>query len=114
MKFSKSKYHNVKTVMLGIEFDSKKEAQRYFDLSILLKAGQITELKRQVSFVVCPKVPGVKGSKERKYIADFVYFENGKHVIEDVKSPITKKNPVYSLKKQLVQFNYPDYEFREY
>lgn len=109
-----NKYHNVKTVMHGIVFDSQIEANRYFDLLMLQKAGSIQDLQRQVPFVICPKVPGVKGSKDRKYIADFVYLENGKKVIEDVKSSITKMNATYRLKKQLVQFQYPEYEFREY
>jgi hypothetical protein len=38
------------------------------------------------------------------YIADFVY-RNSQHqeVVEDVKSEITRKNPVYRIKKKLVK-----------
>jgi len=36
-----SKYNNVKTVIDGITFDSKKEAQRYQDLLLLQLAGVV-------------------------------------------------------------------------
>ena len=109
----KAKYGNKKTVLDGIKFDSKKEASRYQELIIMQKQGIITHLELQKPFVICPKIEGLKGSRARKYIADFVYEEKGKKIIEDVKSAITRQNPVYTLKKQLVQWQYPDYEFRE-
>lgn len=112
--YYRSKYGNKKTVIDGLSFDSKKEAARYYELKQLEKAGAITELKLQQAFIICPKINGIKGSRARRYIADFTYTENGIKVIEDVKSAITRKNPVYSLKKQLVQWQYPDYYFREY
>ena len=108
-----SKYRNIKCVFSGIKFDSKKEAARYAELAMLERAGRISGLERQVRFEVCPKGAGLKGSRARYYVADFVYAEDGKKVIEDVKSLITKKNPVYTLKKQLVQVKFPEYEFRE-
>ena len=108
-----SKYRNIKCVFSGIKFDSKKEAARYAELAMLERVGRISGLERQVRFEVCPKVAGLKGSRARYYVADFVYAEDGKKVIEDVKSLITKKNPVYTLKKQLVQVKFPEYEFRE-
>lgn len=109
-----SKYRNIKCVFSGIKFDSKKEAARYAELAMLERVGRISGLERQVRFEVCPKVPGLKGSRARYYVADFVYDEDGKKIIEDVKSLITKKNPVYTLKKQLVQVKFPEYEFREF
>lgn len=108
-----SKYRNVRCVLAGVRFDSKREAARYAELVTLERAGRISGLERQVRFEVCPRVPGLKGSRARYYVADFVYVEDGMKVIEDVKSLITKKNPVYTLKKQLVQVRFPDYEFRE-
>lgn len=107
------KYRNKKTVIDGIKFDSKKEASRYQELLIMQKQGIITHLELQKSFVICPKIERLKGSRARKYIADFVYEEKGKKIIEDVKSAITRQNPVFTLKKQLVQWQYPEYEFRE-
>lgn len=80
-------------------------------LQLLEKAGQIKNLELQKRFEICPK--RYDNKRARFYVADFVYEENGKKVIEDVKSPITRKNAVYSLKKALVLANYPGYEFRE-
>lgn len=107
-----SKYHNKKTNVEGIAFDSKKEAGRYLELLMLEKSGLIKNLKRQVKFEIVPKLNRVK--RTRFYVADFVYERaDGKKVIEDVKSPITKKNPVYTLKRDLVLWQYPDYQFVE-
>ena len=108
-----NKYRNIKTVINGITFDSKKEAARYEELLFLMRAKEIDNLELQKRFEICPK----KGNNNRAryYVADFVYYDktSGTDVIEDVKSPITRKNPVYSLKKALVQANYPEYDFRE-
>lgn len=113
----KAKYGNKKTVVDGITFDSIKESRVFQDLKILEKQGIIQNLELQKKFAIVPKIKGVKGSRVRYYIADFVFQEikNGEitRVIVDVKSPITRKNPVYTLKKQLVQWQFPHYEFRE-
>ena len=50
-----SKYHNRKTTLpTGETFDSQREALRYIDLAILVKAGYITDLKRQTKFTLIP------------------------------------------------------------
>lgn len=90
------KYHNSKTVIDGIRFDSKKEAKRYLELKILEKAGAIQDLKRQVPYVLINKS---RYGRAIKYVADFVYLENGQLVVEDVKGVRT---PVYKLKKRLM------------
>ena len=38
-----------------------------------------------------------------RYVADFVYQEQGAQVVEDVKSVVTRKHPVYRLKKHLMK-----------
>lgn len=106
-----NKYRNVRVVIDGIKFDSKKECRRYMELKLLMKGGVISNLELQRRFEVCPKKH--ENKRARYYVADFVYKENGRDVIEDVKSPITRSNPVYSLKKALMQVLYPEYEFRE-
>lgn len=91
----KSKYNNIKTVdEFGNVFDSKKELKRAKELRLLLKAGEIGFLARQVEFDL-----GVG-----KYIADFVYTDKatGLTVVEDVKSEATKKLPVYRLKRKMM------------
>ena len=106
-----NKYRNVKIFYRGQKFDSKKEAKRFVELEMLEKSGLISELRTQVKFEIVPKRYGNK--RARFYVADFVYKEGGKSIIEDEKSPITRKNPVYSLKKAIVLANYPEYLFRE-
>lgn len=88
----KSKYLAVKkTVTLpdGTEhtFDSAKEARVYDDLLIRLKAKEITNLRLQVPYELIPKQRLTTGKTERsvKYIADFVYEENGIIKVVDVK-----------------------------
>ena len=62
---------------------------------MLQKGGLISDLQLQVRFEICPKKYANK--RARYYVADFVYTENGQKVIEDVKSPITRKNPVLTF-----------------
>ena len=101
MRYAKTKYYNKKVVVDGIEFDSKKEGQRYRELSLMQRAGKITGLRLQVPFELIPnqyetvtvqlktKTKEVEKLVERKieYIADFVYtdLETGETVVEDVK-----------------------------
>jgi len=110
-----SKYRNVKTTVDGHTFDSRKEADRYAELKMLEKAGEICDLELQPRFTICPAVrAGGVTLRSRSYVADFTYWEGDRHVVEDVKSAITAKNPVYTLKKQLFLSKYGDiYEFRE-
>jgi hypothetical protein len=92
----RSKYGAVRTVVDGINFDSKKEAIRYQELKLLERAGEITELDRQV-----PYRCEIDGDLICTYKADFQYLENGwKLVCEDVKG---FRTPLFKLKKKLVQ-----------
>lgn len=98
----KSKYRNVKTVVDNITFDSKREALRYSDLKLLERGKVITDLMLQVPFVLALSVV-IAGRKKPalRYIADFVYMQNGKQVIEDVKGgPLTQ---VYIIKRHLLK-----------
>lgn len=81
---------------------------RYVELTLLEKAKAIQDLKTQVSF---PLIPKSKYGREIKYVADFTYYEDGKLVVEDTKSPATK-TPVYRLKKRLMAEIY-DIEIKE-
>lgn len=106
-----NKYHNQKCYFGGVKFDSKKESNRYSELLILEKAGEIKNLERQKRFLIIPKS---KTERAAYYVADFVYQnKDGAKVIEDVKSYITKKNPAYILKRKLIKNLYPDYNFIE-
>lgn len=92
-----SKYLNKKTN----GYDSKKESLRAAELRLMEKAGRISMLQEQVRFEIIPKLPGERASH---YVADFVYIENGKQVVEDVKSSFTRKNPVYQLKRKMMNW----------
>ncbi len=92
---SRSKYGAKKTVVDGITFDSQAEATRYSVLKVIQAAGLIADLRLQVSYQIT-----VNGKKVCRYVADFVYIENGKEVVEDVKG---MKTPVYNLKKKLME-----------
>nr|DAH11026.1 MAG TPA: Endonuclease [Caudoviricetes sp.] len=97
-----SKYNAKKTVVDGIEFDSAKEAKRYAKLSALEDAGKIQGLRLQVPFELLPsfECDGVK-YRGMKYVADFVYYRDGKVVVEDCKG---FKTAEYKLKKKLVAY----------
>lgn len=106
----KSKYNNCRLEVDGMKFDSKKEYNRFNELMLMQSAGLISDLKRQVKFLLVEKSATESAAY---YVADFTYNEGCRKIIEDVKSPITKKNPVYILKRKLVKSIYKDYVFRE-
>ena len=55
-----NKYYNIKTKTTdGLVFDSYKEARRWEQLLLLQKAGEITELQRQVSYELSNTRPSV-------------------------------------------------------
>jgi hypothetical protein len=77
------------------DFDSRREARRYRELRLLLRAGEVVWLARQVAFAL----PG-----ETEYRADFVYrTAGGELVVEDVKSPPTRTLPAYRIKVRQMQ-----------
>lgn len=120
---SKLKYGSKKTILDGISFDSKKEANRWAELKILEKAGKIEDLRRQVKFVLIPaqyedstevyKRGPNKGKPKRgkllehecAYVADFVYLvtETGRTAVEDAKGFRTKD---YITKRKLMLERY--------
>jgi hypothetical protein len=104
-----NKYHNEITVVDGAIFQSKKESARYAELKLLERAGRIENIQRQVKFLLVPSQKDDKGKvieRPTYYFADFTYSQGGKMVVEDVKSAITKSNPVYALKKKLMLYTH--------
>ena len=117
------KYHNKKITVDGITFDSKREYARYCELVLLEKAKKISNLRRQVKFVLIPAQyekstekykkgenkgqlkRGVLLERECAYIADFVYIDNetNKKVVEDTKGMRTKD---YIIKRKLMLATY--------
>ena len=124
----RSKYGAKKTTFDGITFDSKREAERYRALVLLQSAGEIADLKLQVSFELLPAQYAPTGETYKRgekagqskmkciersltYIADFVYTRtaDGKTVVEDVKGMKTKEY----IKRKLFRWMYHEYEFCE-
>lgn len=109
---SSNKYNAQKTVINGVHFDSLKEARIFQNLLNLQNKGIITHLERQKRFELIPKT---KTERAAYYVADYFFQEvaTGQWVVADCKSPITKKLPVYVLKRKIMKFRYPEYDFRE-
>jgi hypothetical protein len=116
---SGTKYHNNRVTVDGMTFDSHKELSRYRELTIMQKAGMIRGLERQKKFLLIPsqREPdqiGKKGGKKKgavierevAYYADFFYYDHeGREVVEDVKSPITRTKD-YIIKRKLLLYKY--------
>jgi hypothetical protein len=103
---STRKYLNKKTELDGYMFDSKREAERWAELKLLERAGDITDLKRQVGFVLAPAVRYTPHGRQKpalKLIADFSYIDlkhGGRVVVEDVKGVLTT---AFHIKRHLMK-----------
>lgn len=107
------KYSNHKTVLDGIQFDSKLEAQRYAELKLLERAGKIKDLQLQPGFELIPSFKkNGKTYKGCKYIADFRYYDvdRGVVIVEDAKGYETE---VYKIKRKLFEWLYPELTITE-
>ena len=122
----KGRYGNVNKIEEdGYRFDSKREYLRYLDLKLLVRAGEITDLK------VHPKYPitigGVKimvssnqhnkWDRHLTYEADFQYWTWNKDgdqvsVIEDVKMQSGHRTGIYKIKRALMRAM--GYDIEEY
>lgn len=96
---SVNKYKAIKTEVDGVLFDSQREAKRYADLKLLVRAGTIKDLQLQPAFEIT-----INGRHICNYRADFSYSAlDGKITVEDSKGVRT---PLYKLKKKLVEAAY--------
>lgn len=108
-----SKYHSHKVELDGHTFDSRKEAHRYAELKLLLRAGEIINLELQPEFVLQEgfRHAGGKWYRPITYRADFrITYPDGRQVVIDTKGYPTTE---YRLKKKLLLKLYPDIDFRE-
>lgn len=106
------KYNAKRTEIDGIVFASMKEAKRYRELLLLVKAGEITHLVLQPRFHLFAAGPSNGGHIPTilvgAYVADFQYRDQsapvpGITVVEDVKG---MRTPLYKLKKKLAEACY--------
>ena len=117
----RKKYRNTKIEVDGIEFDSKREAKRYYELQTLWRAGEITDLQLQREFELIPaqyetferygktgkRLQDGKRCIEKScvYKADFTYIKDGQLIVEDVKGFRDPKSAGYAkfvLKRKLM------------
>jgi hypothetical protein len=126
MVFSKSKYGSVKTVVDGIIFDSRREANHYQELLLLKRVGEVTDIELQPKYEllpgywkccgevstnthskhICPYCSkSIKKTQPITYSADFkVTYADGRIEIVDVKGMETT---AFKDKKKIFEFQNP-------
>lgn len=105
-----NKYKNKKAQVDMYVFDSIAESMRYKELKLLERAGEISNLELQPKFLLQESFKkNGKTYKAINYIADFMYEEKGKVIVEDVKGIQTD---VFKLKHKLFEHEYPKYELK--
>ena len=97
-----NKYHSRKVVVDGVQYDSQFEYDRYCELKLLERAGEIKDLQYHKKYIL---IDAGENGREIAYEADFVYMKDGKLVVEDTKSEPTKTR-LYKLKKRLMLERY--------
>ena len=92
----RSKYGNVKVEADGYKFDSKLERDRYEELKLLQKAGEIWQLEVHPSWTI-----EINQYKVCRIVMDFAFYIDGTntYVVEDCKGV---DNAVSRLKRKLL------------
>ncbi|MCH8136651.1 MAG: DUF1064 domain-containing protein [Proteobacteria bacterium] len=95
-----NKYRNKPKIIDDIRFASIREANRYLELKLLKRAGEIQDLELQPSFDFPIKY---ESGRKIRYVADFRYIDcdTAKVIVEDVKGVHT---PVYKIKKAMLRY----------
>lgn len=102
----RTKFNNRKVSYEGLEFDSRAEFNTWRDLELQQRAGQISELRRQVPFPLYAFAHFAQREQVAEYVADFVYTRAGVLVVADRKSAMTRKLPLFRLKAKMFAANY--------
>jgi hypothetical protein len=107
-----SKMRNVKTVVDGIKFDSKLEADYYCQLLILMRTGEVKGFIMQPKYLLTDTLrKNGETFKKMYYKADFkVLYADGREEIVDCKG---KKTQVYINKRKLFETIYPNLRITE-
>lgn len=100
---TQQKYKNKKAERGAVRFGSQKEARRYDELMVMLRAEIITDLRLQPQFTLQESYLTESGQRIRaiRYTADFSYRFGGKLVVEDVKSKPTRTKEYLRNKKMM-------------
>lgn len=106
-----SKFHNKKTIVDGILFDSQMESHYYLYLKELKEQSVVVDFKLQPVFIL---QEGFSKDGKRiqpiKYIADFEVTYNDGHVeIIDVKGKITE---AFRIKRKILLYKYRNVDFK--
>ena len=110
------KYGNHKIKNAYGTYDSQLEYARFIFLSNREKEGEITNLRRQVEYLLIPAQYGTEikhlKTKDKEvrvllerscsYIADFVYERNGETIVEDCKGSKGIITEAAKIKKKLL------------
>lgn len=91
-----SKWGNKRIWLNGRCFASELEGARYLFLLEELRAGRISGLRLQ-----CPFPVVIRGRKCWTWVCDFLYFRDGRRVVEDVKGGVY--TDIYRTKKPIVE-----------
>lgn len=95
----------------GHKHASKREAARCDQLHLLQRAGQISDLEIEPQFWFVIEHKQLKHANGRRcgYKPDFLYVENGRNVVEDVKGFRVRD---FALREALFRHLFPAYELR--
>jgi hypothetical protein len=107
-----NKYNARKAKIDGYTFDSQREAERYSELKLMEKAGEIKDL------IVHPKIelqPGFYYRNQRiraiTYEADFLYDKDSNIIVEDIKGMETQ---AFKIKWKMAQYKFRNSETVEF
>lgn len=121
IRANRPKYGNKKiTIPSGEVFDSKREYQRWLVLKEAEAKGIISDLERQPTFELIPKITEkyIKHLKTKDkvcertvqlaitYKGDFAYTKDGVRVVEDVKASAYMLDPKFLIKEKLFRWKY--------
>ncbi|WP_016744370.1 DUF1064 domain-containing protein [Rhizorhabdus wittichii] len=109
-----NKFHAKRTPChQGHTHASGREAKRCNDLTLLARAGEISDLEQQPKFRFELNGRPIKHETGRAviYTADFGYRERGKAIVEDAKG--SYRDDAWRLRKAFFRAFYPDLELRE-
>jgi len=106
---TKSKYHNVRQDYGGYNYASKKEANRAFELDVLLKAKEIVRWERQITLPLY-----IMSRHWRDYRIDFIRWEENKDIVlEEVKGFETSEWKMKRDVLEIIMDNPKSFEYKQ-
>ena len=106
-----SKFHNKKTIVDGINFDSEMESHYYIYLKQLKEMGEVVDFVLQPTYLLQEGF-NLNGKRIRPitYKADFkVIYKDGHEEVIDVKGKLTEE---FKIKRKMLLYRYRDINFK--